>query len=110
MGKAKPKGGSRFGGKGQTLKQKTTGTYRRPMLKVRASRRATSLRNLQITDITRTRYVREAEAFFALVGDNLDTSSGEYVDWDRWCCRYVERCWQEGEPLGRASYAIAGIA
>ena len=92
--------------KGQTLRQKVDAAALR---RLRLLRRKSSLQDLTVTPATRTRYRYEVACVVAWC--HLHEHAGlEGFEFDAALGRYVEELWKEGEPLGRASYTVAGIA
>ena len=98
----------RFGGKSQTLKQKVIPRRQKDLMKARASRRAMSLRDCGISNLTRRRDLKGCDLFLQYCclyrEGTFDDSS-----WDTFMRGYIEQCWHEGEPLGRATYALCGL-
>jgi hypothetical protein len=98
----------RFGGKSQTLKQKVVPRARKDLMKARATRRNKSLRDCSISDLTRRRYLKECDLFLQYCCLYREAPFVE-ASWDTFMRTYIEQCWSEGEPLGRATYALCGL-
>ena len=104
----KPRSNVRFGRKGQTLKQKVVPKIRKDLMKARALRRGMTLRDCSISALTRRRYIKECGLFIQYC-DLYREAPLTDSSWDSFMRGYIEQCWREGEPLGRATYALCGL-
>ena len=104
----KPCSNFRVSGESPTLRQKVLPKARKDLMKARAARRNMTLRDCSISNLTRRRYLKECDLFIQYCCLYKETGFDD-TSWDTFMRAYIEQCWQEGEPLGRATYALCGL-